>query len=126
MNIQEIPKPIKYRILAPKVLKSEQAENGIKEEEAMNPPAAPDSIKTEENIKTETDELAIGTLKTENVKEEEAEIPMDTSETESPKSKGAKYGVKVLLLAMPSLSEIMDRVFGSDRDNQVTRFVTAG
>ena len=34
-----------------------------------------------------------------------------------------KYAVKVLLISLPTMNDIYDRVFGSDRDNYSNRLV---
>ncbi|RWS07592.1 hypothetical protein B4U79_16125 [Dinothrombium tinctorium] len=93
LDIASIPKPIVYRIVSPKTEK--RNENNSSQDTINNSVEEPDKSSTETNKVTISKEPK-------------------TVQTN-------KYAVKVLFVSLPSMNDIYDRVFGSDRDNFTSR-----
>ncbi|CAG2167339.1 unnamed protein product [Oppiella nova] len=126
LNINDIPKPVTFRVIevkdeskakaakespkktdSPKESKEKASKEGDKSETITVEETA------EEENKSETKEVEETSAKTEKIESKEkvsVEHPIVSSK------QTYKYGVKVLIISLPSLSDIYDRIFGSDFD----------
>lgn len=125
LNLKEIPKPIKYRIVSVKnESKNKESKKECKKDEVKKEPKAesdsskPTETKAEANgsdvsVKSETP-VEAAPIKTEVVDEKEAKP--DKEKDKESKSKQPKVSVKVILLSLPSMAEIYDRVLGTENE----------
>ncbi|CAG2104914.1 unnamed protein product [Medioppia subpectinata] len=118
LNINDIPKPITFRVI--------EVKDDNKKKEVSKKTDSPKENKekaTKEGDKSETKEEAEEESKTEICKESD-ETNAKTDGKDKPSSVDHpivskttyKYGVKVLIISLPSMSDIYDRMFGSDFD----------
>ncbi|KAI1309490.1 Cell cycle and apoptosis regulator protein 2 [Halotydeus destructor] len=106
-SLLEIPKPLTYSVTDSKEL--EEAGNSEKAD-GSNGVEVKGNVENADQVKAETvTEATNGT-----------EAPMDISGSDDTKPKKIpRYGVKVLLLSLPSMAEIYERVIGLDKENKM-------
>lgn len=104
LNINEIPKPITYRVI------------DVKSATEDNKKSQKKSMKTNAN-ETEATNADKDKEVMEVTPEEVTSTPTSISTLiNANNNKSNRYGVKVLIVSLPTMSDIYDRVFGSDFD----------
>ena len=110
LNINDIPKPITFRVIetkdANKKKESSKKADSPKDKESEKKESKESKAKDE---KPEVIELEDSNGKSETKQKSSVEPPVSSRQT-------FKYGFKVLLISIPSMSDIFERIFGPDFD----------
>ena len=112
LNINEIPKPITFRVIEVK----DDSKKKELSKKADSPKECKDTEKNENKEDTNGSKPEVIEVDDSNGKSETKYKEKNSVEQPIALKQTYKYGVKVVIIALPSMADIFDRIFGSDFD----------